>query len=40
VLYLILDPIVRSDLLIAAAALVVLAGLWTSLSAVIAVEEG
>jgi len=40
VLDLILDPIVRSDLLIAAAALVVLAGLWTSLSAVIAVEEG
>jgi hypothetical protein len=37
---LIFDPIVRSDLLIAAAALVVLAGLWTSLSAVIAVEEG
>jgi len=40
VLDLILDQIVRSDLLIAAAALVVLAGLWTSLSAVIAVEEG
>lgn len=37
---LILDPLVRSDLLIAAAALVVVAGLWTSLSAVIAVEEG
>jgi hypothetical protein len=37
---LILDPIIRSDYLIAAAALVVLAGLWTSLSAVIAVEEG
>jgi hypothetical protein len=37
---LILDPIIRSDYLIAAAALVVLAGLWASLSAVIAVEEG
>jgi len=40
VLDLILDPLIRSDVLIAAAALVVLAGLWTSLSAVIAVEEG
>ena len=40
VLDLILDPLIRSDLLIAAAALVVLAGLWSSLSAVIAVEEG
>ena len=40
VLDLILDPLIRSDLLIAAATLVVLAGLWTSLSAVIAVEEG
>ena len=40
VLDLILDPLVRSDLLIAAAALVVLAGLWTSLSAVVAIEEG
>ena len=39
VLDLILDPLIRSDLLIAAATLVVLAGLWTSLSAVIAVEE-
>lgn len=37
---LILDPLIRSDMLIAAAALVVVAGLWTSLSAVIAVEEG
>lgn len=40
VLDLILDPLVRSDLLIAAAAVVILAGLWSSLSAVIAVEEG
>ena len=40
VLDLILDPLVRSDLLIAAAALVVMAGLWSSMSAVIAVEEG
>lgn len=40
VLDLILDPLIRSDLLIAAAALLVLAGLWSSLSAVIAVEEG
>lgn len=37
---LILDPLIRSDVLIAGAALVVLAGLWSSLSAVIAVEEG
>jgi hypothetical protein len=37
---LILDPLIRSDLLIATATLVVLAGLWSSLSAVIAVEEG
>lgn len=40
VLDLILDPIIRSDVLIAGAALVVLAGLWASWSAVIAVEEG
>jgi len=40
VLDLILDPLIRSDLLIGAAALAVLAGLWSSLSAVIAVEEG
>ena len=40
VLDLILDPLIRSDMLIAAAALVVLAGIWSSLSAVIAVEEG
>lgn len=40
VLDLILDPLIRSDLLIAAAALVVLVGIWMSLSAVIAVEEG
>ena len=40
VLDLILDPLIRSDLLIAAAALLVVAGLWSSLSAVIAVEEG
>jgi hypothetical protein len=37
---LILDPLIRSDVLIAGASLVVLAGLWSSLSAVIAVEEG
>lgn len=37
---LILDPLIRSDMLIAAAALLVLAGIWASLSAVIAVEEG
>jgi len=40
VLDLILDPLIRSDMLIAAAALVVLAGIWSSLSAVLAVEEG
>jgi len=40
VLDLILDPLIRSDMLIAAATLVVLAGIWSSLSAVIAVEEG
>ena len=40
VLDLILDPLIRSDMLVAAAALVVLAGVWSSLSAVIAVEEG
>ena len=40
VLDLVLAPIIRSDWLIAGAAILVLAGLWTSLSAVIAVEEG
>ena len=40
VLDLILDPLIRSDLMIAGAALVVLTGVWTSLSAVVAVEEG
>lgn len=39
VLDLILDPLIRSDVLIAGTALVVLAVVWSSLSAVIAVEE-